>query len=386
MLLCDGCGTGWHTHCLKPPLTVPAGAWVCPECISSGITAEQLSVKPLPEAAIPAPQIFLSADQRRHLAAAAALDGRTVRRKYTDPVTLEDSMLRGEAHFLGQEARPKAYEVRYTDGSTERMSLSELRKHLTPEPANDRGRRSSRTALAVSTESLPDKWDLGKVAGVRGALAKLMPHGEPSANLVGRLVNRVPAGPLFLQRDGQATPNQPECVSTIAAELEPLLQVVDFSKCTGVLDPWSGTGTVARVFRQKGYMTYRNDVFEGHEAERHEDALQPGFYRRVQDVWSYDAIVASPWFAMLDLALPLAVSFAPVVAFHVPGHYVTDAHDVRRGYLQSLAKAGRLALIMGLPRGRMGKRCMWVVVFASRCLRKQMLRTSEAVDGPWVMM
>jgi hypothetical protein len=64
MLLCDGCGTGWHTHCLKPPLTVPAGAWVCPECISSGITAEQLSVKPLPEAAIPAPQIFLSADQR----------------------------------------------------------------------------------------------------------------------------------------------------------------------------------------------------------------------------------------------------------------------------------------------------------------------------------
>ena len=169
-------------------------------------------------------------------------------------------------------------------------------------------------------------------------------------------------------------------------ELAPLLQVVDFSKCTGVLDPWSGTGTVARVFRQKGYMTYRNDVFTGHEAERHEDALQPGFYRRVQDVWSYDAIVASPWFAMLDLALPLAVSFAPVVAFHVPGHYVTDVHDVRRGYLQSLAKAGRLALIMGLPRGRMGKRCMWVVVFASRCLRKQMLRTSEAVDGPWVMM
>ena len=85
-------------------------------------------------------------------------------------------MLGVEAHFLGQEARPKAYDVRYTDGSPERMSLAELRKHLAPEPANDRGRRSSRTALAVSTESLPDKWDLGTVAGVRGALAKLMPH------------------------------------------------------------------------------------------------------------------------------------------------------------------------------------------------------------------
>jgi hypothetical protein len=40
MLLCDGCGTGWHTFCLRPPLsTVPEGDWLCPGCVALGRTA-----------------------------------------------------------------------------------------------------------------------------------------------------------------------------------------------------------------------------------------------------------------------------------------------------------------------------------------------------------
>ncbi|GAQ92570.1 hypothetical protein KFL_010570010, partial [Klebsormidium nitens] len=33
MPLCDGCGAGWHTRCLVPPLAaVPEGEWFCPRC------------------------------------------------------------------------------------------------------------------------------------------------------------------------------------------------------------------------------------------------------------------------------------------------------------------------------------------------------------------
>lgn len=43
MLLCDGCNAGYHTFCLSPALSgVPEGLWICPECVSQGVTAETL--------------------------------------------------------------------------------------------------------------------------------------------------------------------------------------------------------------------------------------------------------------------------------------------------------------------------------------------------------
>lgn len=36
MLLCSKCSTGWHMHCLTPPLeSVPQGRWYCPPCDAS---------------------------------------------------------------------------------------------------------------------------------------------------------------------------------------------------------------------------------------------------------------------------------------------------------------------------------------------------------------
>ena len=45
MLLCDGCGTGWHTRCLTPKLTsIPRGDWLCPRCVSDGVTIADMRV------------------------------------------------------------------------------------------------------------------------------------------------------------------------------------------------------------------------------------------------------------------------------------------------------------------------------------------------------
>jgi hypothetical protein len=37
MLLCDACGTGWHTYCIGLS-SIPHGYYVCPTCNQSGIT------------------------------------------------------------------------------------------------------------------------------------------------------------------------------------------------------------------------------------------------------------------------------------------------------------------------------------------------------------
>ncbi|GIL67127.1 hypothetical protein Vafri_20576, partial [Volvox africanus] len=100
-------------------------------------------------------------------------------------------------------------------------------------------------------------------------------------------------------------------------------------------------------------------------------------------VWPYDAIITSPWPAVLDLVLPLATFFAPLVAMHVPSHAVTNAHGPRREYLQKLAEEGRLALMMGMPGA--GQRGLWIVVFATRALKGIMLCKGTAGKGAWVI-
>lgn len=41
MLLCDGCGTGWHMMCLIPKLyTVPKDEWLCSRCVADGVTVK----------------------------------------------------------------------------------------------------------------------------------------------------------------------------------------------------------------------------------------------------------------------------------------------------------------------------------------------------------
>ncbi|KXZ44747.1 hypothetical protein GPECTOR_63g71 [Gonium pectorale] len=47
MLLCDGCGGGWHTFCLSPPLPgVPDGDWYCPYCLAPRPGAGAEGAKP----------------------------------------------------------------------------------------------------------------------------------------------------------------------------------------------------------------------------------------------------------------------------------------------------------------------------------------------------
>ena len=171
---------------------------------------------------------------------------------------------------------------------------------------------------------------------------------------------------------------------TSGAEVESLCDFLDLTQLGVVLDPWVGTGTVARVLESMGVTTRTNDLNPSRKAHTHLDALQPGLYRSTARQVSIDGVITSPWFAVLDIALPLAVLAARTVAcVHVPGHYVTDAHPARCAYLKGLMAQGRLHILWNLPKGAMGRRCGWLLVFASSTLRDLLINPERRLSAPF---
>ena len=158
-----------------------------------------------------------------------------------------------------------------------------------------------------------------------------------------------------------------------------LLSVVDLSWATSIVDPWSGSGTIARVLGQHGYVVYTNDIYKGYVADSHCDALQPGFYQKAKREGKLGAIVCSPWFKVIDLPAAMAVHYAEqVVCMHAPGHFITDAPPPRRAWLSGLKAESRVVVVSGLPNAAMGWKCVWVLVFASRAAKERMMR-----PGSW---
>ncbi|PNH01983.1 Retrovirus-related Pol polyprotein from transposon, partial [Tetrabaena socialis] len=302
MLLCDSCGAGWHLYCLQSPLTaVPKGTWVCPTCLEAGVTVTEVAARALRERAPAGGATFLSAAQRRRLEAHRALDGCQVQRRYQDPLTLVWRVQQGTAHHQTS-AHPSAeFEVRYDDGRKELLSYRRLKGSILGGPALA---AEPRSALVMTIRAmLPDSWPLDSADAVRDALAHLAPGCELSGVHLQRLALRTPGGRSSVQASGQ-----PECVPTEAAEVEALLRCIDLGVGTCVLEPWSGTGGIVSVLQARGLAVVRNDINPRHPAEYYEDALQPGLYRRAQQSHPFSAIVASPWFAVLDIALPLAIT------------------------------------------------------------------------------
>jgi hypothetical protein len=180
-------------------------------------------------------------------------------------------------------------------------------------------------------------------------------------------------------------------VATLQPEVRELLLALDFSGCGTIVDMFAGEDNIRIAFNAASLDVTTNDYNTMLETEYHLDALQPGTYRTLQDELRIDAVVMSPFFTVLDLALPLAVHFAEqVVCCHVPGHYVTNAPTARMTWLKQLQAEGRLMLIVGLPRGPTGRRCMWLIIFKNKQHRDRMTRPHArstlglhlAVDSP----
>ena len=327
--------------------------------------------------------LFTSKERHRQDQLARTYDGTEFYRAFeTSAGSGVYQLCHGRVRFIGPRARPYYFKITYEDGDSETMDLEELQWVLNQQSEWLATIPKMRDVAAVlcSLRAVPHQqpWDLSTADGVLRALELLMPGQWPQKH-ASFLARRLPGG--------QAVDaSQPlRHVPTLETEVTALLDCVDFRGCARVLDPWSGDGAVARVFNARGLPVTTNDLDSQRAATWHEDALQPGFYSAMRArLGRLDALVFSSWFTFLDLALPLAASAADVVACaHVPGHWLTDAPPPRQAWLRSLQSAGRLAIVTGLPRGPMGRRCLWVCVFKTAQLRKRMLRAAPPV--PYVV-
>ncbi|KAJ9507809.1 hypothetical protein QJQ45_019277 [Haematococcus lacustris] len=132
MLLCDGCGCGYHMFCLTPKLTfVPEGIWLCADCTNRGTTALEVQRRTQAVATQPAAtslhEVFTTKPGRDRAAAAQRLHGRVVRHTGTG--------LWGVLRFKGQQFHPRFFAVDWVDGTiTDAMSPTILRNRQWLQP------------------------------------------------------------------------------------------------------------------------------------------------------------------------------------------------------------------------------------------------------------
>jgi hypothetical protein len=266
----------------------------------------------------------------------------------------------GTVRFVDAARRPRYFDIHFADGTAQHnVTATFVRNRMLPDAA----------ATAATLH-----WDLTSAEGMRTALAALMP-GTWSQGHVTRLAKSVQ----LVHENPHAAPLTP----TTQQEVEALVKFLDFTQISAVVDPWAGTGQVKRTLAEHQVPVLDNDLNPAHPADLHEDALQPAFYSRNSKHRAMEAIVTSPWFTVLDLALPLAVAAARcVTCVHVPGPFITDAHPNRNTYLLSLMRADRLHILWNLPKGPVGRRCGWLIVFATPALKKLLVHQG-AVSAPF---
>ena len=216
---------------------------------------------------------------------------------------------------------------------------------------------------------LPPTWQLEQPAGVQAALHLLMP-GPLALKDATRMANLIHKAVADSSISSQQQQPGHGFVPTAPEEVQVLLRALDFSGCSVFYDPFAGSGTIAEQFRVQGYTVVQNDISSYWQHPTAVDALQPYTYDWVVP----QVIVSSPPFDALDIAAPLmAVKAGAVACIHVPGHWLSSPRVARQRWLQQLAMEGRLHIIMGLPRGAAGRKCAWVLVFAARSIREQLL-------------
>lgn len=383
MLLCDHCNKGTHLYCCSPPLeSVPVGTWLCRDCIAKGITASQVEERRETDHALELTQ--QQADDLTPLEKKSkTLHGRLVVKTFADPVTKLPRPFYGRLSFVGP-GKGDNLQVTYEDGDRETCTLRTMRTRgikLLPEGstlpetvcipspvvAAVHAVRLISTSSGRTSVTLPSHWNLQCPHEMESALTSLMPGTYAGAHIT-KLCNVVKQ--LYNMKGDKGV-----WVPTAGAEMEPLARVVDFSGCHTFLDPFSGSGSIASFFADMGYFVRQNDLDPGWlNVHSHADALQPVFYQSNP----CQVIVTSPPFGILDVAVPLlALAASAVACIHVPGHYISSATKPRQQWLQHLCKQDRLHVILGLERGPIGRKCAFLLVFATAAIKKQLLRVTD---------
>jgi len=286
-----------------------------------------------------------------------------------NPETRELTLKCGHLTFLGAESYPHLLSVTWEGELPEPVKLT----------AAIRMAANADSLMTVfvgplSLAELPDTWALNSPEELLHVLQMFMP-GHWDKTHVTKLSQQM-AGGVKCPQDL----TQLNWVATAADEVTPLLECLHMEYIHTILEPFAGTGGISSVLQENKHVVITNDLNPQHDTLLHEDSLQPGFYKRIMQVTDVDMVILSPWFAHLDVALPLAVLAAKtMVAVHVPAHYWTNAIMARYSYLKPFFTADRAHFVWGLPRGPTGMRCAWICIFATSALKYQLLKKGSYI-------
>jgi hypothetical protein len=288
LVLCDGCGLGWHIWCLNPNLPdVPEGCWLCDNCLAAGVTVQdverrqQISWANLEREAEHAQyrrKHFPNAVQAARDASNASMHGRIVCRRTTVSRSARPTMLWGIIHYRGNTDSRRPYHVVYQDGSEEICGNGVISKRsgwltppstMLPPGITITAPADLTAALAMTAGTLTGCLSLDTPAGAAAALQNLL-LGVHSTGYI----NRLSAAYV----NARTTPTTQLSSSTSSSDVHSLLQVLNIPSTAVCLDPFAGSGTIVDMLRIAGCKALGNDINPEWKWQLQHDAFNPSIY------------------------------------------------------------------------------------------------------------
>lgn len=203
-------------------------------------------------------------------------------------------------------------------------------------------------------------------------LMKEMP-GDWKKKHITELTMCLPCNEKFYKKPGVT-----ECVINTYEEITRLFEVIHLDNIETICDPFSGTGTISKYIKnmKPDIHIITNDICESHgNNDFHENALSHEFYENFG--CNFDVIITSPWFSILDLAIPTLIKYVNYfIAVHVPAYYLTNAHDHRMKYFRKLNRQGLIHIVGNLPHAIIGWKCIWILIFKNKYLARQYINSN----------
>jgi len=399
LLLCDWCNCAWHTDCLRPPLAqVPEGIWVCPYCVDSGVTAAQVEQRQsaadaLAPAAPDLTRVLHPSTSTKHRdRRAAQLHGRLLVRRSKEGRGVEVPRW-GRVVFTSPEHRPAYFKVVYEDGSVYiNVTYTQVKKLLMPEgtllpvgvviPTLDEAEQAS--AHTCSVGHVLDPMVGGPAVAdvppelLQDKLTREFLVTDVQEVLREHLGSSVPVG-IAREVCGALCwlPDNSPYVGWDARQFWPLAEAIDLSLVRGIADPFFGSAQmVAELVRRGKLVVTCQAELEGATGAVHK-VYQEAFWQQLVAQHCIDIVISRPIPGVLDIVLPLALRYVPLVCALVPARWVENPHTARRAWMQQLSANQLLHVVATWPDDLQGERCVWVCLFRNQAVHRQAWRRAQ---------
>ena len=334
MLICDGCRTGWHKHCLNPPMKrVPKAEWFCPECVRDGRDV-RVSV-----ARTPAPNLVVRMRETRGTR-------RPIKARIRPVVDHPDG----------------ACLAIYPDGQMEELTRNQVFFSTVEQDMADEVEPIDKELYSLCgvdwSQQFPEllvdgDWNPTCPQNIRRSLL-MFRRDDPSWSELSRL-NEVCGGRiagLQLQHP------------LVSCDMAVLRSSMDFSVSAGMVDLFATQesgfdeffGDICPVYTNKLYGDFNLDQF------------LPSSYVRMLKESKADVFVMRPCVEWIPILLPMVATFAPkAVVCQVPHRLDPETSK----WLMNKCQDGRVRFLTSSPEPETQAKTQWVIVFQNKFLKRQ---------------